>query len=453
MRQPGRERAEGTIENQDDTEMTIRELYFIIAAFGTAVFLMLALITYQRNGWRFPFNWYTAIMIYLASVCITFLPVFDNVRDSSVSTTGYIIHDCATRLISPLLMLAFLRISMTVRKIKLQTVLFIFLPFALYDFCFHYVTDTTMLLNLCYVYIVGTSIWWAHSIRKQVYFVHLKPQVDTNEDDEEEVDNQPTMEIRWMRLYTLVICVATIIYWGIRTFVPLTETVAFKPHLIFIMAFVLPFVIIYEWQYSLNRYFDKYKITDPDQQNALAGNRNRKQEEKDSSEMTALAAKVMMQNRMKLPSNAILPHLTAASTRNGAVDRKAPLSTHGNANISVIESEDPKAVREHIAEGLRKLEENDPFYLEKEVTAGVLAKKLKVSRSSLNAYFREEGTTFYNYIERLRVIYAGEQIEKRPTSTLDAICFASGFSSRSNFNMAFSNYYHVSPEDYKAQRL
>jgi len=418
--------------------MTVREIYFILSAFGTSTFLMLAFTTQLRHSWRFPFNWYTFIMLYLGVVCITFLPMFDSWRDYSKHPTVFLIHDCFVNMLAPLLMTAFLRISLLLKRLSLKSFAFIWLPFIIYQFCFHYISDTAMLLYISYGYIAFSCLWWSAAISRQINVVHLRPQTDYRYEDEDEEETLANIAgIKWMRFYAYAIAIVTILYWGVRTFFHVKETDTIRPELLFILVIVLPFYINYEWRYSRHRYFDKFILLGKTEQGrGLKKSKKQNANAKGVDEVTSLAAKVMAKNRGKLPANALLPELTAASTR-----------THGVS--SKVDSAVNDTSYNQIEEGLRKLEMEADFFLDKELTTGILANRLKVSRSLLNSYFHDQGTTFYNYVERQRVIYAGKMILQQPSATLESISFASGFSSLSNFNMAFSDYYHVSPKDYR----
>lgn len=401
----------------------------MIAALGFGIYIALALSTTFRHGWEFPYKWYSLIMLYLSACCFVSMPVFDFIYESEYSRATYVAVDIATNLLAPMVMTAFVSLAQTVRKLNFQTVFLTWIPFVLYFLVYHFADEIPFLLYTVYAYVVLNTLFWANRISFRVKEFRNRLNDSTIE-----------MDISWMKPYGWVIAVMVIVKFSLLTFLPMSANGHFKPQLFAMLVIYMPIIILYEWQYSRHRYFENYDFNDTPTSNfsnslfstsATSTNEEKQQEVR--------VAKSQMQRQAPLPPNAILPHLTA-----GAMEA---------TTTATPDEDDPEAINSHIDTLLHRMERDTQFYLDKELSATELAKHLGVSRIALSTYFHDRGTTFYDYIENLRISVAAELLVSMPDAGMDLIAFKSGFGSRSNFHRSFVNYYHTSPEDYRKSKL
>lgn len=406
--------------------MTPRELYFILAPLGFSIFLTLALSTTFRHGWRYPYKWYTFAMLYLALCSISYVPLFDFLFDPILHPVLYVVHNAATSLFGPILMLTFLRLAQCIPAVNARILLILFPPFILYLLCYHFVPSPPLLLLLCLAYIAGVTFWWSRCISLKVRYQYNLP----TSDEEEENRNPFTGEdITWMSSYARLIAILVIARWGAQTFLTHATSDWVKPQLLLILLVYLPAILLYEWRHSEYRYFDHlHHAVLPKAQPAEP----QVQPVEMPHDRVLRAARVQMHTHGRLAPNAILPHLTAGNTTN-ALSAPTPGKT--------------------LAQGLAQLEQEGLFFLAPELTPNALAQQLGVDRRALNVHFHQQGTTFYDYIDRLRTAHAAQLLSAQPTANLDLVAQQCGYTSRSNFLRAFTNHFHCSPDQYRKTHL
>jgi len=97
------------------------------------------------------------------------------------------------------------------------------------------------------------------------------------------------------------------------------------------------------------------------------------------------------------------------------------------------------------------MEEEKP-YLNPEITLSDLAVSLNTNRTYLSQYLSTQlETTFYDYINGLRIRYATLMITEQPTYTLEYIASQSGFKSITTFRRAFKKHTGMLPSEFYQQ--
>lgn len=110
----------------------------------------------------------------------------------------------------------------------------------------------------------------------------------------------------------------------------------------------------------------------------------------------------------------------------------------------------PKRGAVVLAGRLEKLMETNPLYLNPELTMDDLTRQLYTNRTYMSEYFSAElGTTFYDYINRLRIErMAIPLMESDKQLSLGSIAEQSGFKSMTTFRRAFQKVTGQLPSSY-----
>lgn len=119
------------------------------------------------------------------------------------------------------------------------------------------------------------------------------------------------------------------------------------------------------------------------------------------------------------------------------------------------ESKPSKKHSSNLAGRLETLMENEKPYLNPDLTLSLLAEKMGTNRTYLSEYISEElGTTFYDYVNRLRierkVIPMIEKLDN--TYTLEYIAEQAGFRSITTFRRAFKKLTGMLPSEYSQHK-
>ena len=409
--------------------MTPNALYFILTPLGFGIFLALGLATTFRHGWKYPFKWYSITMLYIAACSITYMPIFDFLEDAAHNHAAFVLHHILTSLSSPLLMMAFMRLSAVVPRLNFKTVFLLWMPFLLYLLCYLLVPETDFLLYVCYLYILGTTLWWCQLLCRFVKFMGNRP---VSDDDSLPLRNE---NIGWMRNWAIVIALLTIARWSSQTFFPIPVTDWVKPQMMLILLVYLPLFIIYEWRHGSRHFFDSIP-----QPATSFSSRTTTRRDLVQQRLEARAARSRMQTSTQLPPNALLPDLVAGAA--------LPQSPSDEPTLRL--RRDTSAIHASIEQALHQLERDSHFFLDSGYTTTMLAQAIHVSRADLVAYFREQGTTCFDYIDRLRILHAAPLLLRHPQEEVSQVAFNSGFSSLSHFSRTFSDHFHCTPDDYRA---
>lgn len=96
---------------------------------------------------------------------------------------------------------------------------------------------------------------------------------------------------------------------------------------------------------------------------------------------------------------------------------------------------------------------NGQLYLDPDLNIARLAQTVSSNRTCLWKYFSEQGTTFFDYINDLRLQYALRQMECTPSTPLPQICQQSGFTSERAFHHYFQYRKGCTLNQYKATTM
>lgn len=136
-----------------------------------------------------------------------------------------------------------------------------------------------------------------------------------------------------------------------------------------------------------------------------------------------------------------------------AYDADSNISTHADTPLSAEDEHDSDAsdskMHALIQQKLKTVCEDRRLYLDPELTREALCAAIKVNRTYLSRYLREEGTTYYQYINKLRIEYAVQLMRDEPNLSLIDICMRSGFSNASTFRRSFRDLKGCLPSEYK----
>ena len=104
-----------------------------------------------------------------------------------------------------------------------------------------------------------------------------------------------------------------------------------------------------------------------------------------------------------------------------------------------------------LSEMVRKLFEEEKLYLNPRLKLSDVARKVGTNRTYLSRFFNQEnGQTFYDYVNQLRVKYA-EKLLAKTSEPVILIAEQSGFNSLSTFRRVFYNYHRCSPVEFRNQ--
>ena len=110
------------------------------------------------------------------------------------------------------------------------------------------------------------------------------------------------------------------------------------------------------------------------------------------------------------------------------------------------------AISDHISTMLKERCEGKQLYLRHDLTLVQLADAIETNRNYLNSYFAEHGTTYNNYINRLRIdhfihLYREATEENRSNAVL-RLAEQSGYHSYNIFSAAFKRITGLSVTDW-----
>ena len=146
-------------------------------------------------------------------------------------------------------------------------------------------------------------------------------------------------------------------------------------------------------------------------------------------------------------------HMMPIPDRDDDVSTATPTS-HENTAPSVEYAEPPlDSVNQgiNIAEALRRECEAQLLYSNPDLTLADLAIAIGTNRTYLSEWFAENDTTFYQYINTLRIRHAADLL-LTTDDTIKQIQVASGFSSRTTFSKYFTEYHGCSPTVFRQKK-
>lgn len=98
---------------------------------------------------------------------------------------------------------------------------------------------------------------------------------------------------------------------------------------------------------------------------------------------------------------------------------------------------------------VESLMKDSRMFLDPDLCIMDVARKTFVSRTKLSGIIREcSGLYFKQYINRFRVKYAADMLERDPRLKISGVALMSGFNTLPPFNEAFRRHMHMTPSQY-----
>lgn len=121
------------------------------------------------------------------------------------------------------------------------------------------------------------------------------------------------------------------------------------------------------------------------------------------------------------------------------------------SDVDVVPLEEPAEEESNIATAVQRLFDDEQIYLDPKLKLSDVARRVGTNRTYISRYFnRDNGQTFYDYVNNYRIKYAEQLLLSSPSSTtLMEISGRSGFNSLSTFRRAFVATYGCSPTEYR----
>ncbi|MCR5313184.1 MAG: helix-turn-helix domain-containing protein [Bacteroidaceae bacterium] len=178
----------------------------------------------------------------------------------------------------------------------------------------------------------------------------------------------------------------------------------------------------------------------------------------------ALAMKVNehLDIRMKEDARDILAENTVPNStqESPVVEEKETSLEEENKADETVEEVDEEAAALAEAEAREKAEkdvqmfiheiETRKLYTDSNFHRETLLVELGIGKRNFSRDFEMvTGKTVLRYISNLRIEYAAEQIRNNPEGTIEGIAMESGFASRASFYRQFSEYFGISPTEYR----
>ena len=424
-------------------------LYFIIGA-GFAAFLVGAVNGVFRHGWHWPHNCFSVMFLYGALACLFDVP----------SLSYYYYHyDIMAFLIgsvdicmAPLSMLVLCSLCRDDHRVKLVDVVVNVTPFVLYQLSVTVFVNMWFEIGSAVLVCVITYLWCRSIWRNADEYLEKAKDFDSNPSDRMS---------RWMRSASVIVATLIFLFMAIKVF-NLGETIVFRVFLDILV--YLPLLFVMKTVYDRNVAYEEYeKEPDGYASDLYMPKSSFPQAPAPTPVATALdtEAKAMgASSPSKPPVSQPSPIPHAAPSVDVPADTQTPLANTTSEFLpddseGFLDSSNIPAAKlvvyEKIRKSLSKLEDRTTFYLDSDLTVGELAKRLNTNRTYLSNYFRDCGTSFFDYIESHRVAYAAMLLEQQPSLNAEAVAFRSGFGSRAAFYRAFNNYYHTTPSEYRSR--
>lgn len=102
-----------------------------------------------------------------------------------------------------------------------------------------------------------------------------------------------------------------------------------------------------------------------------------------------------------------------------------------------------------IGDRLEQYCKGEALYLQPDLTLESLAHQIDTNRTYLGRYFSYAGTTYYNYINTLRIDHAVRLMQSSPDISLQEVAESSGYSNGTSFRRAFADRVGCLPSEYK----
>ncbi len=372
-----------------------------------AFFFTCALTCFFEHRTKFPYGSYELVCISYILIFVLYIPALEPLWKS---TAGRIIHDLINIAGIPTPMLALTRLSHTLPRMKVKAVLFIAAPFALYPLC-HHLIGLRWLDTACFGLLIMTVILWC------IWVIQMSKAY--NKAIRNYLSNIEEVDIEWINIWVIVLT-TMVIFWCIRNWAsPDTNITPIIDYLLYLPAFML-----FAFFYRRHKYLDIWSLM---------------------AEQTNVEIPFTRNQALKIVISSRRDHLNRQGTDSNNADHEA----YNPAAITSPTNLHRAATNERIRQGLARLEDRDPFYKQSDLSVHDLAKKLETNRTYLANFFKDNGTSFYEYIENLRITEAERLLKEDSLISLNAVLVKCGFGSRATFNRAFERRFGMKPSEYR----
>lgn len=116
------------------------------------------------------------------------------------------------------------------------------------------------------------------------------------------------------------------------------------------------------------------------------------------------------------------------------------------------DDQEGKAFYTIIEQKLDTLCKDNFLFLDPDLTREMLCRQLSINSTYLKLYFRRRNTSFYQYINTLRIEYAYKMMLENPLMPIRKICEQSGFRSQTTFRKMFQEVMNCLPSDVKRKK-
>lgn len=418
--------------------MSQSDFLYFYSGLIVSFFYTCGLLLIFKNKFKFPYCWYELVLFYWGSLYFFYLP----------SLTHYwneihwcIVRDTLNNLGMPVVMLASVRLAHINHRWKRLYPLYISIPIILYSILSNLpavprAVDITLLGIIAVI-----AILWARMmiISEKEYNIHLR----------EYLSNTEQSDFGWLNVWSVII-LAVILLWCARNMITPGISITISLDIII----YIPGFLIFAYLYNHFSYFDVYEYEKSVEPPAI-GPAQKARPDKMAGGLTEPAA--VASTPCELNQNAPKPIVQESPkpiTESSPKQEAQPVES-GEAKpiesttVSSEPTETTQAVFDRIEQALDKLEQREPFFLQSDLNIRDLALKIETNRTYLSNYFSSRNTSFYEYIEDLRMKYAVDLMRQNADTSIDLIAARSGFGSRTNFYKAFSRKFNTTPSKYR----
>lgn len=404
--------------------MTSDNFYYCICGMGFAAFLTSALSTFFRHGWKFPYNWYVGIQFYWAFSFAVYFPFWKDVLGEYVAAR---VGSIADAMISPLLMVAFVRFSHAVKKMTVPTLIVTFVPFVVAMYSFEY-SDNVGLNIALFVLVAIVYLWWMVRIlqRLKEYNDCLKNYVT------DLADNSG----KWFKWYLFLLVGIALLFFTYYFLAGHNDELGYDWTYVFDIFVALPLFVLFEYRMDRFHYFDNFDV-----QIAPAG----------YISDTLLSSKGM-DRAMQLRTQYRARDLEHAQKVVRAMMKERQLVRDEESElVKDVSAMVPEQRYEEIGRRLECLERKQAFYVDRDLTLEKMSDMLGVNKIQLTEYMHFKGLTFFDYVTGMRVTYAVVMLDHNPDVLDENVAYYSGFRDVKSFREAFEDVYHMSVDKYRRE--
>lgn len=119
--------------------------------------------------------------------------------------------------------------------------------------------------------------------------------------------------------------------------------------------------------------------------------------------------------------------------------------------VKIVDKTEEKAFYVDIEQKLKTLCEDKLLFLDPDLTRETLCLRLAINRTYLSMYLRHCGSSYYQYINTLRIEYAVKLMQENPDLSINEICDQSGYRTQTTFRRAFQEVMGCLPSEVKCR--